>query len=147
MDSNRFGFGFSTIGFTGINGPSLTGLYDLNADDVLQGFFSVPQTSPFEMGFALLFKHTTLKSQTSGFHLGGGIGLSNLTNVGLASSYMGMNFTLVAGFHFEIPGVPSVVVHLDGGPSYQVLNTNPSQTSLQIGPLSAALGASILYHF
>ena len=147
-EGGRFGLGFSTIGFNGLQNSSFTGVYTMNRDDLLQGFFSIPQTTPFNMGGAVLFKHTLVSSSNAGFHVGGGFGLASINNGGFSGANLGLNFALVAGFHFELPGVPHVVVHLDGGPNFSLINTNPnSQTNFSMTALSPALGASVLYLF
>ena len=145
--AGNFGLGFSTIQATVPGGTSaITATIDLSRVDALQAFFSIPQTSPFNIGAAVLYKRTIAESRGAGFHIGGGLGMGNI-NTGFGSAFA-MNFSAVGGFHFEMPGIPHISVHLDGGPTFNLITTSPSTTTnFQIAALSPALGASILYIF
>jgi len=145
----RVGLGFSTVqnslpGST----AALTGIFDFDRSNMLQAFFSIPSTSPFNIAGVVLYKRTIAESRGAGFHLGGGFGLASVNDGGVAGANFAMNVAAVAGFHFELPGVPHVNVHLDGGPSFNLINTSPSTyTNFQVGALSPALGASVMYIF
>ncbi len=146
--ASSLGAGFSTIqNAVPGNVPAFTITYDLASTDLLQGFFSIPQTNFLNLGGALFYKHTLTQSRGAGFHIGAGAGLGIL-NTGLGGTFS-MSLTALGGFHFQLPGIPHIIVHLDGGPNFTVLNTNPiaTQTNFQFGGLSPALGASILYLF
>jgi hypothetical protein len=156
-DSSRgsqYSLGFSTF-FSGIPGnyiplntSAFTGTMSLTRNDLLQAFLSIPGTSPFNIGGSLFLKHTLVEHRTSGFHIGGGVGAANINNGSIGGANFALSFSGIFGFHFEMPGVPHVVVHLDGGPTYYMINTSPSSTnSFQMTALSPALGASILYAF
>jgi hypothetical protein len=59
-----------------------------------------------------------------------------------------MNISAIGGFHFELPGISHVMFHLDGGPTFNLVNTSPNTTTnFQVGALSPALGASVVYVF
>ncbi len=145
----RISVGFSTIQST-IPGSSaaLTSIYDLTRADALQGFFSIPNTSPFNIGFALFYKRTVAQSRGAGFHIGGGLGLASINGESIQGPAFAMTLSALAGFHFELPGISHVNVHLDGGPTFVLINTSPNTTTnFQVGALSPALGASIVYIF
>ncbi len=140
----NYALGFSTIQSTIPGSTSaITGIVDFDRYNTLQAFFSIPSTSPyFNIGGAAIYKRTIAESRGAGFHVGGGLGMANQNN------NFAMNLSAVGGFHFELPGLSHVMVHLDGGPTLALVNPLPgATTSLQMGALSAALGASILYVF
>lgn len=146
----RFGLGFSTLqNVIPQRTGTLTGIFNFNSLDALQLFLAIPQTSPaFNLGGAVFYKRTIAESQNAGFHLGGGVGLADVSQSGVTGANFGMNFTVLAGFHFQLPSIPHIVVHLDGGPSFSFYNTSPtSKTNFTLTPLSPALGLSILYFF
>jgi hypothetical protein len=147
--ATRFAVGFSTISST-IPGATaaITGVVDFDRYNALQAFFSIPQTSPFNIGGAVLYKRTISESRGAGFHVGGGLGLANVNGGGLGGAAFALNLSAVGGFHFEMPGISHVMVHLDGGPTFNLINTSPSTTTnFQVGALSPALGASVVYIF
>jgi hypothetical protein len=143
----HYGLGFSTIQNSLPGGAAaLTGIVEFERVNAVQAFFSIPTTTPFNIAGVVLYKRTIVTSKGAGFHLGGGFGLASV-NQGYGASFL-MNLTAVAGFHFEMPGIPHVLVHLDGGPSLNLFNSSPTTgTSFQVGALSPALGASVLYVF
>lgn len=143
-----WGLGFSTIQNTLPGGSAaITAILNVDELNTLQGFFYLPATSPFNIGALFLYKRTVTESRGAGFHIGGGLGMANV-NDGVSGASFALNLNAVAGFHFELPGIPHVMVHLDGGPSLNVVNTSPTTTTnFQIAALSPALGASVLYVF
>jgi hypothetical protein len=154
----RLQLGLSTItnapafsGATGIKGgTSITGLIELSHLDSIQVFFSIPTTNvSFNFDALGMYKRTIFDDGNYGIHVGAGFGLGvlNPAALGLAASTSNviLNFTGVAGFHFEVPGAPQIKIHLDAGPSFTLLTTTPSINSFQIGALSPALGLSVLY--
>lgn len=154
--SERFALGFSTFqsglpaGATYFNGTSLTGIWELDRLNMIQIFFAIPRTSPFNIGGSAFFKHSLVEHQTSGFHVGAGIGMASINGTGgVAGANFAMSFSAIGGFHFELPGVPHVLVHLDGGATYYFVNTSPSTSTndFNLNALSPALGASVLYAF
>jgi hypothetical protein len=151
----RFALGLSTlqIGLPAatnfFNGTSLTGIWELDRLNLVQVFIAIPQTSPFNIGGSAFLKHSIVQHATSGFHIGAGIGAANLNDVGVIGPNLAMSFSAIGGFHFEMPGVPHVLVHLDGGATYYFINTSPNSSTrnFTLNALSPALGASILYAF
>jgi hypothetical protein len=157
--ADQFGLGFSTYqnaptnqnSSTLIGTAAITGIYNLSNLDQIQGFFSIPQTSPFNVTFGSLYKRTISQYKGAGFHVGGGFGLGNYNtttyNDQSASSFT-LGISAIGGFHFEMPGVNHILVQLDGGPFFTLVNTSPNaKTNFQVGALSPALGASVLYVF
>lgn len=147
---NKWEVGFSTVQNTIPNAGigALTGIYEFDPYNAVQVLFSIQNTSPFNAGGAGVYKRTIAQTRTAGFHVGGGIGMASVKVNGLNTAFFAMNLSAIVGFHFELPGVPHVAVHLDGGPTLNVINSSPvSTTSFQVGALSPALGASILYIF
>ena len=137
---------YGAIGIKG--GASITGLIELSRLDSIQVFFSVPTTNvSFNLDVLGMYKRTILDDGNYGIHVGAGFGLGVITTAlqGPSTSNVILNFTGVAGFHFEVPGAPQMKIHLDAGPSFTVLTTTPSVSSFQIGALSPALGLSVLY--
>jgi hypothetical protein len=154
--SQRVALGFSTFqsglpsGAFYLNGTSLTGIFEFSRTDLVQIFLAIPTTSPFNIGGSAFLKHTLVEHQTSGFHVGAGIGMANINGSGgVSGPNLAMSFSAIGGFHFEMPGVPHVLVHLDGGATFYFVNTSPnnSTNSFNLNALSPALGASVLYAF
>jgi len=142
--SAQFGIGFSTItqAMTGGNDTSITGTIDFLPMETIQVFLGIPQTTTgFGIGGGALFKRTLAGSHETGFHIGGGMGLAVINTV------FRMNFSLIAGVHFSLPGLPQIRVHLDGGPSITVNASSPTTSNFQLSSLSSALGASVVYIF
>lgn len=145
----KYAVGFSTVQ-NAVPGSTaaITGMIQLTPVDTFQAFFTIPSTSPFEIGGAGLYKRTIASSKGAGFHVGGGLGLGSISGKAAGGNFFSMNLSVIGGFHFELPGIPHVVAHLDGGPAFSLVTTDPSTTTnFQVGALSAALGASIVYLF
>ena len=148
-----YGLGLSTVNvtaFTNIpgfgNSTSITGIMSFTRYDMVHVFFSIPQTSPFNIGAMGLYKRILMESQYGGLHVGGGLGLG-VFNTGIEANFA-MNISAVAGIHFRLPSLPQLEAHLDGGPTFYVVNTSPqSSSNFQIAALSPALGLSVLYRF
>jgi hypothetical protein len=143
-ESKRFGLGFSTLQsiIPGGSASSIAGFLALDNINSISVFLSLPTTSPFSFGLAGLFKRTISGNKAAGFHVGGGVGVSNIV-----SSSLGLGLNILGGIHFELPGAPQVLVNLDGGPSLSLISSSPSQTSFSITAFSPALGASVVYLF
>lgn len=146
-DSKRFGLGFATVQsvIPGSAAGTVTGFFELDKMNSVQAFLSLPSTSPFSFGVAGLYKHTISGNKASGFHIGGGIGIANIAT--LNSSTLGLGLNLLGGIHFELPGAPQILVNLDGGPSFTLISSSPSQSNFQLAAFSPALGASVVYLF
>ena len=147
------GVGLSTLNvmpFTSIGGfasaTSITGITSLTNVDLIQAFFSIPQTSPFNIGAMGLYKRIIMESQNAGLHVGGGLGLASV-NTGIEGSFA-LSLTAIGGIHFRLPGIPQLEAHLDGGPTFYSVTTSPRTTNnFLVSALSPALGLSVLYLF
>ena len=147
-ETSHFGLGFSTYsGALSTNvfpsfSSAITGILEFSSKDSLQVFFSLPRTDGgLALGGAGLYKRTISQGQNAGFHVGGGLGMATTNGT------FGLSITAIGGFHFNLPGVSKVQVHLDGGPSFTLQNSTPSRTDFSLAALSPAFGASILYRF
>ena len=139
--SKNLGFGFSTLTGVGTT-PSLTASLDLTEMDQVQGLFSINTTNPFQFSVGAMYKRTVAGGQETGFHLGAGF------NIGNPATLFAFNLQALAGFHFSIPGLSQVRIHMDGGPAFLFTNTPlVSTTQFSLTSLSAALGASVIYIF
>jgi hypothetical protein len=143
------GVGFSTL--TGAvpsatGAAALTATYELTDKDLVQALFSIPSTSPFQLGGAAFYKRTLFGNHETGFHAGAGFGLGAVNSGGVTA--FAFNIAGLAGFHFSIPGLSQVRFHLDGGPSFNFQGTSfGSSSQFQLSALSSALGASVVYIF
>lgn len=146
-ETKRFGLGFATLQsvIPGSSAGLIAGVVEFDKLNSITLLLSLPTTSPFALGVGGLYKHTVSGSQAAGFHVGGGIGIGNIT--ALNTSYLGFGLNILGGFHFEVPGAPQVSVSFDGGPSFNLIASTPSQTNFQVSAFSPALGASIIYLF
>lgn len=150
--AGSFGVGLSTINPGLYSFPtfgaatSITGLLALTAVDLIQAIISLPQTSPFNLAAMAMYKRIFIEAQNVGIHLGAGAGLGS-SNDGFGAAFA-MNYSLIAGIHFRLPGIPQLEAHLDGGASYSFTNTSPSTTiNFALSALSPALGLSVFYLF
>ncbi len=147
----EFAAGFSTLnpvpfGNTSLNHQSLTAILKINEWDKIQGVFAIPGTSPFLIGGMALYKRTLLKSQNAGLHVGGGLGIGN--GNGQFGTGFAMSLTALAGFYFNIPSIPQIETHLDGGAQFTLRDDYPSSDkSFSFGALSPTLGLSVVYYF
>ncbi len=138
----RFGLGIATTNNIDFGVTSLTGWVDLNNSTGIQMYFTIPQTSPFQIGFAGIIKHTMVENMNIGLHIGGGIGLADVP-VGGAGKF-GFALNGIGGVHFPFPGASNTRIDLDAGPSFRVVDGN---SNFSVGAVSAALGLSVLYFF
>jgi hypothetical protein len=156
--SSSFALGFST-GFLATSNNvlgthSLAALVGLHNGDMIDLRFSLPSTSPFNFGLGALYKHVINQHGGAGFHIGGGFGIGDVSTQAVngagnvvSTGNFALAFSGIIGFHFELPGVSAVSIHFDGGPSFTLITSSPSQTNFGINPLSGVLGASIFYTF
>ncbi len=148
--SQTWALGFSTIniapsGRSNLFGnAALSGMLQLENDDIIQGHLSLPSTDPFNFGVLGMYKHTVAKSGIAGFHIGGSFGIASLKSSAAAEPAAGFSVGFIGGFHFQLPNLSQILIHLDGGAT---LNIVGSSSSLEVGALSPAMGASILYAF
>jgi hypothetical protein len=145
----KLGVGFSTISPANFELGSLAALFRLDSANSFQFHISMPRTSALNLGGILLYKRLLVKTQSTGFHIGGGGGVANVDNG--AGSIFAFNGILIGGFYFSIPGIPRIQAHLDGGLNFYLLNTSPTtQRQLTMAPLSSytspSLGLSIFYY-
>ncbi len=148
--SSRWGAGVSTYSAAAI-GPSAVAMIDMDGVNMIQLMFSVQSTSSFQFDVGGLYKHKLTHGGNSGFHVGGGVGLGtagSTTTVTGTTVTTGSDFTFaiagVAGIHYNLPGTTDLILHLDAGP---ILTINNGNAQFQITPLSAILGATIVYMF
>jgi hypothetical protein len=145
MDSSyRYGLGYSAATSLTGSATSVTGLIELRGGNMIQGYLSVPSTSPFEFTVGANFKHTIAESQNAGFHIGGGAILGTLAGGAKGGSAFALGLDGIAGIHFSLAGASHVQIHLDGGPCLNIIDGN---SNFSIGALSGLLGASVIYMF
>ncbi|MGZ3688706.1 MAG: hypothetical protein ACXWP5_14610 [Bdellovibrionota bacterium] len=147
--SLKWGLGLATPHPCSVLTPAITGMIDIGAGNVVQMFFGVGGTSPFSMGAGGAFKHTILGHDNLGLHVGGGFGLGALPG-GLGSVFAA-DIAGLAGFHAELPGLAHIQFQFDAGPQFLVTSGGIAATgagfNFSLGPVSAALGLSVLYIF
>ena len=139
-----FSLGISTVEPAGTgNGTSVTGLFNFTAVDSLQVLFAIPTTTGnFNIFGSGLYKRTILGNKQAGLHVGGGVG------AGAVAGNFSFLVAALGGFHFDVPNLPQVSVHLDAGPAFQFTDTSPSTTTnFRVSALSSALGLSVFYNF
>jgi hypothetical protein len=71
--------------------------------------------------------------------------LANLADAANSSGTgFALSFAAIGGLHFPISNSEKVMVHLDGGPVFTLVD---GHSSFQIGALSELLGLSVVYLF
>jgi hypothetical protein len=147
---SRYGFGFSTysLPIPGTSTAAMSGSIGLDNLNMIQVHLAIPGTSPgFNIGGSVFLKHTCYDVKGAGFHFGAGVGVADVNAGGNTGAHLELSFSAIGGVHFEVPGTSNLMVYLDGGPTFYLINTDPSRSSFMLAPLSSALGASILYHY
>jgi hypothetical protein len=142
---SHMGLGFSTPSkITGGDG-AVTGWVPLSRNWGLQPYFTIPATSPFELvaGAIAKYKIAENASHTAGFHIGGGTTLGDIAG-GTNGHVFGWSLDAVAGIHVQMPGASNVMIHLDGGPVFLLVDGN---SNFAVDPISTALGLSVIYMF
>jgi hypothetical protein len=139
----RFGAGFTTLNTGLANFPAFSGTFQFGSASSVQGLFGIDGTSgTFRFSFGGIYRHTLAGTQTTGFHVGGGLVLSTVA-AGAATTAFRVTLAPLAGFHYQVPHAP-VQLSLDGGPMLTLLDGN---ADFQVGAGSQLLGLSIHYLF
>lgn len=141
--SQQLGIGYQSQSFASPIDTAVSVYLKLDTKNAIQGFFSVPTTSPFEFMVGGYFKHTLSESQNAGFHVGGGAGLGVLPSATIGTGFAFM-LQPIAGVHFNFSDIPHVMFSIDGGPTFSVVDGN---ANFAIGGISSLLGLSIVYLF
>ncbi|MCM2324426.1 MAG: hypothetical protein NDJ90_14300 [Oligoflexia bacterium] len=142
--SAKFGLGVASASqLTGAQ-SSLTGVMELDPNTTIQALLSMPSTSPFEFSLGGLFKYTVAGSPNVGFHIGGGLTLGALSNPVTGDSAFALGIAGIGGLHFPLTSSRQVMLHLDGGPAFSLID---GEADFAIGALSGLLGVSVLYMF
>ncbi|HLE01097.1 MAG TPA: hypothetical protein VJB59_12610 [Bdellovibrionota bacterium] len=160
----RMAVGISSSDVVTGSATSLAGILELDSQNLIHGYFSLPSTSPFQFSLAGLYKHNVAGSSSVGLHIGGGLGLGS-TSEGVAAanaaaaaaaalggvaapatSDTAFFFQLmgVAGIHLPFPGVSNMMIHFDAGPA---LHIQSNLNDFGIGAFGSLLGASVFYYF
>ncbi|MCM2277055.1 MAG: hypothetical protein NDJ89_03150 [Oligoflexia bacterium] len=159
--STKTGLGLASAeAFTGAS-SSLVALIRFDEKDAIQAYLSLPSTSPFTFSVGGIYKHTVTETpQGAGLHLGGGLSLGTFSKTGVAgidvsdlisaaggtgigsSTGFALRLSGVAGLHFPLAVASKVMVHLDGGPTFSLLDGN---AGFEIGAHSMLLGVSVVY--
>jgi hypothetical protein len=143
--SSRIGFGFATSQNVTGTDTALTLWFGLSGANAIQAYFVIPSTNPFQVMVAGIIKHSVAEAGPAGFHIGGGFGIGGLErSVRAAGNGVVLTVNGVAGFRFPVPGASNILVNLDGGPSFQLFD---SDANFEINALSPGLGASVVYLF
>jgi len=139
---------------------AFTGIMELDSKNLIQAYFAVPSSSPFQFSLAGAYKHTLAEHGSAGLHVGGGLGFgitsksaAALIGNSLAEAFGGtgsssatdfyVSFAGIGGIHMPFPGTSNVMIHFDAGP---VLHIQSGANDFNIGALSGLLGASIVYY-
>lgn len=131
--------GFSTFGGAsvggGIDGPAVSGKFNVGNAGSVQALFSIASSNPFVFSVGGVYRHRVLGDGDPGFHLGAGFTLGD------AGGFF-VNLFPLAGFHFSLGGaLKRITLTFDGGVNFHV---TPG-FQLQAGPLSAVGGGAIHY--
>lgn len=134
------------LGYT-VGGPmtatvySLTAMYKLSEKDLLQPFFVIPGTNPFQISSAMAYKRTLASGQNSSFHVGAGLGVGSIaSNRATGGNSFYFSASAIAGLAFRFSGTPNIQIHVDGGPCFQ---TGDGTSNFTVDLLSA----SVVYWF
>ncbi len=143
----KTGIGFSTLGVPG-DGGSLSGWLQFSERHSLQVIAAIGSTGPvFEFETGGLYRYTLTGNQATGFHVGGGVLLGTfgtLNATGGTESAFFIGFGPLAGIHFQIPGLNSIGLSLDGGANFLIAD---GELNFSIKNLTSALGLSVHYFF
>lgn len=141
---------------------ALTGAIELDPKTLIQGYLTVPSSSPFTFILGGAFKYTIHENSSAGLHVGGGAAIGTaaksaasaaaaaaaaaLTGATTSTSSTDLFFELggIAGIHAPFPGVSNMMIHLDAGPA---LHLQSNANDFAVGTFGGLLGASILYYF
>lgn len=127
--------------------PGITGIFAIGNDGAIQAFFAMYDSDPNTYGMGAIYKHNIGGSRTSGFHVGGGLGLGTFAEVaGQKKSY----FHIIgnAGIHFAIK--KQIIIHIDGGlimKSNDQTGSTEKDSGMVIAGFSDLLGISLIYMF
>jgi hypothetical protein len=140
----RYGIGFSTPSKITENTSAVTGWVDICPRWFLQPYVTVPSTSPFQLAGGAIVKYTLIENNagTAGFHLGFGPTFGDLAQGN--GHVFSFSMSGVVGFHVQFPGASNIMLQLDGGPTYALIDGNDN---LSVNALSSALGLSVIYIF
>ncbi|OFZ19245.1 MAG: hypothetical protein A2X94_05670 [Bdellovibrionales bacterium GWB1_55_8] len=142
-DSKRLGFGLASVeGFT-MGSASLLGVLELNTDNALHVYLTLPSTSPFQFSVGSAFKHVVARKDRASVHVGAGLALGTIATTSASADFL-LSVAGVVGLELGFPGADNVIIHLDGGPAIQVLD---GEADFGIGAFSGLLGLSVAYMF
>ncbi|MDZ4661850.1 MAG: hypothetical protein SGJ18_09565 [Pseudomonadota bacterium] len=146
-DSNDAGFALgysSNAAALFYDSPGLTGLFPIGDNGAIQAYFALYDSDPNTYGIGAIYKYTISGNQSSGFHVGGGLGLGTWSK---DKSYM--HIIGDAGIHFSIK--KHVLVHIDGGllikSDEQAANNAPKDSGMVLAGFSEHIGLAIMYMF
>lgn len=146
-DSSDMGFAFgyaSNAAALYHNEPGLTGMFPVGDKGAVQIFFALYDSDPNTYGLAGIYKYTLSGNQSSGFHVGGGLGIGSWME---DRSYM--HIIGDAGFHFTLK--KQVVLHIDGGllikSDEAPAATAPKDSGMVLAGFSEHLGIALMYIF
>lgn len=142
-----FGFGISShVGGGAITallpagagaiGSSVMFELDIEKLNAIQVYIGMIVAGGVGFGFDAMYKRTVAGNETNGLHLGGGLGFM------VAGGAFAFNLVPVGGFHFGVPGLTNLRLHLDAGPQ---LTITTGGVGFAMGALSGILGASAVY--
>lgn len=135
-----WGFGVATAPAVTETTTAVTAYIHLDERQVVQAYFGIERTNPFNFGVGALYKRIVAGNQAGGLHIGGGGGVGSRAT----PSTFFFRLTGVAGIHFELPGIRNVLIQADAGPSFLASSGN---NSFSVGALSPLLGLSLVYLF
>ena len=123
--------------------PGMTGLFPIGDNGAIQGFFALYDSDPNTYGMGAIYKYTISGNQSSGFHVGGGLGLGKWMN---DRSYM--HIIGDAGFHFSLK--KHILVHIDGGivmKSDEQPGNAAKDSGMVLAGFSDHIGLALMYVF
>ncbi len=124
--------------------PGLTALFPIGDAGAIQAYFALYDSDPNTYGLGAIYKHTISGNQSTGFHVGGGLGLGTWMQ---DRSYM--HIIGNAGIHFSVKR--HVMVHIDGGliikNDEQAGNTTDKDSGMVMSGFSDHLGLAMMYVF
>jgi hypothetical protein len=139
--SKRLGLGFQTLS---AGNPALSAMMDVGPSSSLQLLVGINNTHGY-FGFDAggVFRSALMGTANAGVHGGADLVLGTVAGTTGGSAFA-IAFGPLAGVHFTVPNLSSLLVTLDGGAQFAF---NDGNFDFSLGGLSPALGLGVHYFF